>query len=90
MDLTDVSPESPSSIPSLRVVRPSMTSADSQTLTLASADEDFARMAKARLVQSKINCNCELCANENVYVEKEELCVRERGRKCNNSIFNVL
>ncbi len=35
--------------PSLLVTRPSQTSADSDTLAAASCDEDFARLAKARL-----------------------------------------
>ena len=39
---------SPTSVPYLRISRPSMTSEDSETLALASADADFARLAKAR------------------------------------------
>ena len=35
-------------IPSFRVLRPSQTSEESESLTLASADEDFTRLAKAR------------------------------------------
>ena len=37
-------------IPSLRVMRPSQTSEESESITLASADEDFTRLAKARSV----------------------------------------
>lgn len=42
--------------PSLRVTRPSQTSADSETLAAASVDEDFARLAKARSVKSVRKC----------------------------------
>ena len=36
------------SVPFVRLSRPSQTSVESETLALASADEDFARLAKAR------------------------------------------
>ena len=45
----------PTSVPCLRVSRPSVTSIDSENLTLACADEDFARLAKARYV-----CMCNM------------------------------
>ncbi len=37
-------------VPSFRVLRPSQTSVESECLTIASADEDFTRLAKARWV----------------------------------------
>ena len=52
MDVPDgaSSNSAPLSVPSLRLSRPSQTSETSESLTLASADEDFARLAKARYV----------------------------------------
>jgi hypothetical protein len=55
------SPASPTSVPFLRLSRPSQTSAeDSETLTLASADADFARLAKARYAPYTCELSCHL------------------------------
>lgn len=41
---------SPTTVPFLRLSRPSQTSGDSEILAFASTDADFARLAKARCV----------------------------------------
>ena len=39
-------------VPKLRVTRPSLTSAESDSLVVASSDDDFNRLAKARLAMT--------------------------------------